>query len=346
MTATRRTARRRVTVLAAVVLTPIALILIAGYVLLRSIGVVGPSDPGATVEVVIPQGSSAADIGQLLEEKGVVRSALGFEVVARLDGRGQHIQAGRYELRRGLSARAALAVLEKGATAEFVRVTFPEGSWLTDFATRLAEATDISAANFLGLATSGEIRSTLQPDTVDTLEGLLFPSTYQVVEEDTGRTVIKRLVTEFERRVAALDFSRAKAKGLSRYEAVIVASMIEAEARVPQDRPKIAEVIYNRLEKGMRLEIDATIHYALGRHKRVLTASDLEVRSPYNTRMHYGLPPTPIGAPGLASLTAALNPAEGDLLYYVVKDCQGRHAFSASYDRFLENKAAYEQLEC
>jgi UPF0755 protein len=122
--------------------------------------------------------------------------------------------------------------------------------------------------------------------------------------------------------------------------------MVEAEAKVDKDRPKIAEVIYNRLQQGIRLGIDATISYALGHHVAALTRSDLAVDSPYNTRLRTGLPPTPIGAAGLASLQAAAAPATGDLLYYVVADCRGHHFFSADYDAFLRAKARYEALTC
>ena len=178
------------------------------------------------------------------------------------------------------------------------------------------------------------------------MEGLLFPSTYQVIERDTPRSIALRLAEEFDKQAGAVDFSRVEALGISPYEAIIVASMIEAEASVPEDRDRIAAVIYNRLEENMALGIDATVLYALGEHKEELTTEDLQVDSPYNTRQVTGLPPTPIGAPGAESLAAAANPAEGDWLYYVLSDCDGHHAFSVSYDEFLQNKAAYQELSC
>jgi UPF0755 protein len=187
----------------------------------------------------------------------------------------------------------------------------------------------------------------LLPPEVDNLEGLLFPSTYQIVRKDSEADVARRLVDQTVEETVELDFeAKAAARGVTPYEAVIVASMIEAEAKAPGDRGKIARVIYNRLDEGMRLGIDATVLYALGEHKNVLTNADLAVDSPYNTRKVAGLPPTPIGAPGAGSLEAAVNPAEGDWLYYVVSDCAGHHAFSESYDEFLQNKAKYQALEC
>ena len=318
-----------------------------GWLYLRSIGIGTASDPHGRARVRVPRGADASTIGRLLEERGIVSSSLGFRVAVWLEGGGEDIQAGTYALPRGLSGPDALrALLEGPEGVAYVTVTFPEGSWLTDFARRVEEDTHISGDRFLALARRGRIRSRLQPPRVDTLEGLLWPSTYQVVRRDDAATLVRRLVTEFEQRAATVDFARVGATGVSPYEAVIVASMVEAEAARDSERPLIARVIYNRLEKGMRLEIDATVNYALGEHKESLSQSDLAVDSPYNTRLVAGLPPTPIGAPGIESLRAAAAPAEGEWLYYVLEDCRGRHAFSVTYEEFLANKAAYQELDC
>lgn len=344
MTLTRR--GKIVTALGVVV--GIVFIAIAGaYLFLRSIGVYGESAPGATVHLDIPKGAGAASIGELLADKGVIKSSLGWRIALALHSGDEAIEAGSYDVPAGLTAPDAIDyLLGHPPKAAFTRVTFPEGSWLTDFARRLDEDTDVDGDEFLALATSGSVRSRYQPDDVDTLEGLLFPSTYQVVAKDTARSVLERLVGEMEKQVGALDESKIDALGYSPYQAIIVASMVEAEAKVDADRPKIARVIYNRLHDGMRLGIDATIDYALGEHKTELTQSDLAVDSPYNTRLVTGLPPTPIGAPGLESLKAAFDPAPGDWLYYVLADCDGHHAFSTSYDQFLRDKAAYQSLSC
>ncbi len=319
----------------------------AGAVYLRSIGVGGTSEEGDLVDVAIPKGATAESIGEILQKADVIESALAFRVAAFLGEGEEEIQAGRYELPQGLTATDALEMLVDASPIEnFVNVTFPEGSWLTDFARTLEDKTHIDGDAFLKLVTTGKIDSEYRPANIDSMEGLLFPSTYQVIEKDTARSVAERLASEFENQLSDLDFSETQAMGISPYEAITVASMIEAEAGVAEDRDKIAAVIYNRLEEGMTLGIDATVSYALGEHKEELTVSDLEVDSPYNTRKYPGLPPTPIGAPGKASLEAALDPADGSWLYYVVSDCEGHHAFSTSYDEFLENKAAYQALEC
>jgi peptidoglycan lytic transglycosylase G len=346
MTLTRR---GRLVTLLVIIVTLFGVPALGGYIYLRSIGFYGESDPGGRVAIVIPRGADAGRVGDILEEAGVVDSGFGFVLATRIDGGFEDIQAGRYELFRGLTARDALATLTKRRplAEDFVTVTFPEGSWLEDFAARLEEDTHLSKRRFLRLVTKGGVDSPLLPPEVETLEGLLFPSTYQIIRKDNEVEVARRLVDQMAEEIDGLDFAvKAESLGVTPYEAVIVASMIEAEAKAPGDRDKIARVIYNRLEEDMRLDIDATVLYALGEHKEVLTNTDLAVDSPYNTRRVAGLPPTPIGAPGAGSLEAAVNPADGDWLYYVVSDCEGHHAFSESYDEFLQNKAKYQALEC
>lgn len=332
-------------VLLFLLLAPVA----GAYFYLRSIGFYGESDPGEPVEVRIPRGAGTETIGRVLEDNGVIESAFGFRLANYFEGGIEDVQAGRYELPTGLTARDALqALIETGPLgAEFVTVTFPEGAWLVDFAATLGDRTHLSEKKFLDIVENGEVPARMKPDEIDTLEGLLFPSTYQIVEKDTARSVAERLVEEMEEQTAELDFdSKAEALGLTPYEAMIVASMIEGEASVGGDRDKIARVIYNRLEQGIALGIDATIIYGLGEHRTELFESDLQLDSPYNTRLVQGLPPTPIGAPGIESLTAAVNPADGDWLYYVLSDCEGHHAFSVDYDDFLADKRAYQALEC
>ena len=314
---------------------------------LRSNGLLKESDPRGKVTLTIPKGAGTSTIGDLLEEKGVIDSALGFRIAAYTEGGLPDIQAGKYTLSLGLSAKDALAALEEGPKIPpIVEITFPEGSWLEEMAATYASSTGQSAESFMDAATSGRIRSRWQAEGVETLEGLLFPATYEISEKEDEADVVTKLVDEFDERFASAGAQGASRLGITPYEAVIVASMIEAESRIDSERPKIASVIYNRLEQDIPLGIDATIIYGIGERGRTLTTEDLEQDSPYNTREELGLPPTPIGAPGEESLRAALNPADGDLLYYVLVDCEGHHAFSESYEEFLENKAVYESLEC
>jgi UPF0755 protein len=317
-----------------------------GIVYLNSIGVASSSVPGQPVEVEIPEGTSMTEVGDILEEKGVIKKAFGFRIVSMFGGGDEGIQAGTYQLSTGLSARDALDKMLEGPEVTFITVTFPEGSWLPEFAEKLDEETDIRGRDFLRVLESGRVKSNLLPGNSNNFEGLLFPSTYQIVEEDSAQTIAQRLIDETEKQLDKVNTSKAEAMGYSKYEIIIIASMIQAEAGVSQDRGKIARVIYNRLDEGMMLGIDATVIYALGERKNSLTSEDLEVDSPFNTRKVAGLPPTPIGAPGSEAIKAAANPADGPWLYYVLTDCDGRHAFSVDYDDFLADKADYQNLSC
>jgi UPF0755 protein len=211
---------------------------------------------------------------------------------------------------------------------------------LTQIADRVHEELGFAEDGFLKLAEgSGWSLPPYLPDGKGT-EGFLFPETYRFAKGDTtARDVVQRLLDQFRTEADELEWRSATDLGVSDYEAVIIASMIEREASVPSDRAKIAAVIYNRLADGMPLGIDATVGYIDPDPSNGLTASDFEIDSPYNTRLHTGLPPTPIASPGLASLRAALAPAHVPYLYYVLCSADGHHRFSASYDRFLADKA-------
>ena len=344
----RLTARGRLAAALGILLLILAVLAVPAGLWLRSVGLWKASDPSGRVTVVIPKGASTAEIGDLLAEEGVVDSALGFRIAVYLEGGVGDIQAGRYTLSKGLSAKDALAELQAGPKVpEIVEVTFPEGSWLEEFAEIYASATGDPAEDFVEAATSGRIRSKWQPGEIDTLEGLLFPATYEVATKNDAADMVSTLVAEFDERFAEADGAASTGRlGITPYEAVIVASMIEAEASVDSERSKIASVIYNRLEEEIPLGIDATIIYGIGERGRTLTTEDLEQDSPYNTRENLGLPPTPIGSPGEASLNAALDPADTDLFYYVLADCEGHHAFSETYEEFLENVERYRELVC
>lgn len=317
-----------------------------GYLYLSSIGVYGSSDPGRKVTIEIPQGSSASSVGSILAEEGVIKSAMGFRIAAYLDGGFEQIQAGEYELRTGLTARDALeALIESGPKGEETfSLTFQEGLWLTEMADKIEAETDLSGEKFLQLIEDGRVTSPLLPDG-GSMEGLLFPSTYSFFAKDNERAIAQKMVDEMTTRAEQLGLADNDF-GLTPYEVIIVASMIEAETRMDAERPMVARVIYNRLEQGIALGIDATYLYALEERNRSLTVSDLAIESPYNLRTNLGLPPTPIGAPGQASLEAAMSPAEGEWIFYVLEDCEGNHAFSVTNEEFLQNKAAYQALSC
>jgi UPF0755 protein len=299
---------------------------------------------GSPVSVTIARGESASQIGNELARDGVVASGFFFNLRAIIDGDRAALKAGRFTLRRGMSYSAALTALTTQAPAPAeVRVVIPEGE------TRRQIAALATADGLRGSYLRASRRSSLldpisygAPSTVRTLEGFLFPATYLIAPRSSAQTLVAEQLTAFHQRFDTIDMSYARAHQLSRYDVLIIASMVEREAQLARERPLIAAVIYNRLRLGMTLGIDATLRYALRDYTQPLTASQLANPTPYNTRLHRGLPPTPISNPGVASIDAAAHPANVPYLYYVVRPgtC-GADSFATTYSQFLADVAAY-----
>lgn len=296
-------------------------------------------EPGLPVSVDIPPGSAARQIGVLLAEAGVVQSAGQFELAVRTTETAERLQAGRYDLETGMANDAVIDILLTGPIIETFRVTVREGLWIGEVLDEIAGQTDFDLAE-LRRALSTVESPLLQGPASDPIswEGLLFPDTYDFALDVRPKDILQRLADTMVQRVDGIDWSKLESKGLSVYEGLIIASLVESEAGVDGDRPLIASVVVNRLEVPMPLGIDATVIYAIGQRGKSLTQSDLEIDSPYNTREFAGLPPTPIGSPGRASLEAAASPADTDFLYYVLTSPTGEHSFTASYDEFLAFK--------
>ncbi|HVM39967.1 MAG TPA: endolytic transglycosylase MltG [Acidimicrobiia bacterium] len=311
-----------------------------GFWLVRQIN--PPGGPGDPVAIEIPQGASATAVARILDDEGVITSERIFRIYARVTGAGE-FQAGIYrkgEFRRDMSMGDAISALEAGPVIEYVRLTVPEGFTLAQIAERVGELEGRSGERFLELANSGEIRSRFQPAGSTNLEGLLFPDTYQVAEDEDEAGILRRMVSQFEAVADEVGLeAKAATVGLSPYEAIVVASLIEEETRIADERELVSAVIHNRLEKGMLLQIDATVLYALGEHKNRVLFRDLEVDSPYNTYRTPGLPPTPIAAPGAGALQAAVEPADVAFLFYVKTDEDGRHAFAETAAEHERNVA-------
>ncbi|HVW17954.1 MAG TPA: endolytic transglycosylase MltG, partial [Solirubrobacteraceae bacterium] len=289
----------------------------------------------------------AARVGDLLERRGVIASSFFFSLRARLEGKRDELQAGTFTLRRDMPYAAAIDVLTHNPPPPpTVKLTIPEGRTRHDIAA-LAERAGIRG-DYLELSA----RRTAQldphgygaPRARRNLEGFLFPATYELRRSQaTAANLIAQQLQAFQDNFADVDLTYARERNLTAYDVLIIASMIEREAAVPKDRRLISAVIYNRLHDHMPLGIDATLRYALDDWSRPLTTSQLRTDSPFNTRLHTGLPPTPIGNPGLASIEAAAKPARVPYLYYVVKPCgHGAHAFSATAQQFEHDVAAYE----
>jgi peptidoglycan lytic transglycosylase G len=307
----------------------------------RCRGADGP--PHDTVEVTIPDGASGGEVLTILKRAGVIRcDGLVGGMLLRNTGHADEIRAGAHELTTNMTIPAAVDVLiSPEPEVPTVQITIPEGYRITQIADRARDDLGIPRRRFLREADSGEhALPPYLPEGTPTVEGFLFPKTYEFVEGDaTADALIRTMLDQFATEVDGLPWSNAQRLGVTPYEAVVIASMIEREARVPGDRAKIAAVIYNRLEEGMTLGIDATLLYDDPTPDGQLSASDLEYDSPYNTRINPGLPPTPIASPGLPSLRAALSPAHVPYLYYVLCGADGAHRFSVDYDTFLADKA-------
>jgi UPF0755 protein len=311
-------------------------------------GKVDPSGgPGEEVAVDIPRGTSTAGIASLLDEKGVITDAGVFKLYLRVKGGGP-FDAGLYRMPTNSAMGDVVQILEKGpALPPAFNITIPEGLVIDQVVSRVDDSEQFDGAEFRAAIESGDVRSKYSPPGQTSLEGLLFPDTYRVEESAAGDELglLGRMVGTFDQIATEVGYDEAESKvGYSAYEAIIVASLVEAEAKDDADRAKIARVVYNRLEQGIPLGIDATFYFALPLDRRgtSLRQSDLDRPGPYNTRLNRGLVPTPIALPGRASLEAALNPEPGPWLYYVLKD-QRTHAFSESYDEFLRNKRAAQE---
>lgn len=291
--------------------------------------------PGLAVTFTVQPGDGSLDIGKGLERLGVVDSAGRFRAVAQERGLDAALKPGTYRLETGMSVDAVIDLLVRGPNLGS-RFTIPEGFTVAQIVDRLAATHRFPKAEIVKALSSPELDVPFRPKRVKILEGLLFPQTYQINKEDTPVTVLRQMLDQLQSVTSRYDLRAAPAH-LTPYQVLIVASIIEREAKVPADRPKIARVIYNRLARQQRLQIDATVQYALHTSRR-LSNKDLAVDSPYNTYAHGGLPPTPVASPGEESIRAALQPASGPWLYYVLISKDGRHAFTSDPNEFARLK--------
>jgi len=337
----RRSTRGRV--LPLVALGVLAVVVVGALMLFQPFG----SVEGSQVQVSIPSGSSAREIGDRLAQAGVVDSGVLFSVRATLSGKRNSLRSGRHTLRKDMSYANAITVLSKpdvSAKPPTVNVTIPEGRTrreVVPIARRAGLRGDYLEASKRFAGALSPFRYDAPPGT-RSLEGFLFPATYELKDGAPARDLVERQLTAFRRNFARVDLDRSRRKKLTAYDVLIIASMVEREAQRGSERPLIAAVIYNRLKDGIPLGIDATTRYILNKPSGALTDSELEIDSPYNTRKRAGLPPTPIGNPGLASIRAAARPATVPYLYFVVKPgtC-GEHAFSRTIEEFQRDSAQY-----
>lgn len=315
----------------------VSIVVIVGFFVwfLRQVDPPGPEGDAVTIE--IPDDISRDELATLLADNDVIASAGAFSIYSRVRGYGA-LPAGEYTFNENSNMNDVITSLRGGPAIVEFKVTIPEGFTISQIAARVGEEIPtISEDDFLQAVASGTVRSRYMPPDAASMEGFLFPDTYVVGEETTAEGLLTRMVERFDEVGTAVGI--ANVPGTTPYEVVTVASMIEEEAKIADERPKISRVIYNRLNQGIPLGIDATLLYTKS-DDRTLTEAELEADSPYNTRTNQGLTPTPISNPGQAALTAAAHPADGEWLYYVIADADGRHSFSVSYEEFLADKAA------
>jgi len=303
-----------------------------------------PPAGNASVMVTIEPDAKINSIASMLVDKNIIKSAFIFEMVAKYKGISK-ITPGNYALKEGMSASEAINGLTNEPIINEFTVTIPEGFSVKQIADRLSSKTKIDGTEFLNQAQNGahskdfQKYSFLSKNPTQTLEGYLFPKTYILNENTSSTEFITMMLDQYEKETAGIDFAKIEqTKGLTSNEILTIASLIEAEARIDDERPLISAVIYNRLNKNMKLQICATVLYVLPERKAKLTTEDLKVDSPYNTYLHAGLPPGPICNPGIASIQAAVNPAAVDYLYYVLTSQEGRHTFTNNYKDFVEAK--------
>lgn len=343
--------RRRKTLLAIVVLAVLIIVIgvpiFAAYTLLLKPDVHVAA--GRPVTVTVPEGAGAADIARILAEAGVVENAQMFRLRTRFDGVDGAFKPGKYDLDTRMPYEELVKRLVAGPPVAYVDVTIPEGFTIDQIAARLEEKIGIPASEFIELTKHGAERYAaerpyLRDVKTGSLEGYLFPKTYRIKEGMTADDVVHTMLDQFDTEVAQVDLGHAVSKNLTLHDVVIIASMIEREARLDEERPLVSSVIYNRLRKGMRLEIDATIEYILPGNRPRLLNKHLAIDSPYNTYRYPGLPVGPISNPGLASLKAAAQPADTPYLYYVLTGKDGSHTFCATYEEFQRAKAKSREV--
>ncbi len=328
-----------------VILVIVLLLLVAGSVL-NYLQIFSSRKNGQDVAVSIAQGSSTGDIATVLEDKDIVKSSFIFKLVVKHTKTGDMLQAGDYTLNTGMSMMEIIENLKKGQAAKTYDFTVPEGFTSRQIARLLKEKGSIDEQEFLDTVKTGKGINFKYSHLLKghSLEGFLFPDTYSVYKDSTSREIIEKMVKRFEEVVPSNIEQIAKKRGLSFYKIIVLASLVEREARIEDERPLVSAVYYNRIKLDMLLECDATIQFLFDKPKEILLYKDLEIDSPYNTYKYKGLPPGPIANPGLPSIKAALYPASVDYLYYVVKG-EGRHKFSKTFEEHQKAVEEYRNSE-
>jgi UPF0755 protein len=299
-------------------------------------------EKGLEVEVEIKEGMTLTQISELLEEKGIIDNALLFKLYVEGKGLEKKLLPGIYVLKTLSEYDVVLKSITSGPEIITFKLIIPEGFTIKQIEERIKSELPFIDKNELGK--SFDVTNynydflKVNQEYVPSLEGFLFPKTYEVLQDYTAKNVIEMLLYQYQFETSSLDYSKMLEEGKSQYDILKIASMIEREAYIPEERVLISAVIHNRLNLEMPLGIDATLSYFLDKWDEPLTESDLETDTPYNTRIYKGLPPTPICNPGIESIRAALEPANVDYLYYVVTDpISHKHSFASTLEEHNKN---------
>ncbi|SEM69964.1 endolytic transglycosylase MltG [Paenibacillus sp. OV219] len=310
-----------------------------------------PASSGDAVQVELKKGASPFEFAEVLKEQGVIRNAFIFKYYLRYKHEGPKFQAGVYELKPGMTKEEIIAKLNAGETKkeETIRFTIPEGFTVEQIADTLSKAGYVDKAAFIALTDKDQVWSDV--DEVKNipkdaklrhrLEGYLFPETYEMVKSSKPEDIITRMLQELDHKLDTLPDNWEESlteHDISMHEMLTIASLVEREVVIDEERPIVAGIIYNRLKKGMPLQIDATVQYLLDKQKERLLLTDLDVDSPYNTYKVKGLPPGPIASPSIKSIDAALFPKQTDYYYYVTKkDGSHEHLFAETLKEHNRN---------
>ena len=301
------------------------------------------------ISVNIPQGSAASEISSILDATGVITSKLAFELYLRNENLTDKLRAGSYELPNNLSFEELTALLLKGPPLKTYTITVPEGLWISETLETLSAQTGYDVVQLENSLISGQVTSSFltsqQSLILQNWEGLLFPNTYQIDIEANGEDILQIMVDELESRYNQLLTSNSLPEWINdENEFFTIASLIEAESKLDEDRPLVSSVIRNRLNDDMLLQIDAAVLYALQKRKSQVLLVDLQVDSPYNIYKYTGLPPTPISGFGQKAMQAIFDTPDNDFIYYLLTDINGKMTFTNNYEEFinLKNKAKEE----
>ncbi len=323
------------------IFTALALVMISTVIFFDIIAHVSWGALGTVQEIVVPPGSSLAAISDSLQKKNVIKNKRWFEFIVQLRGLSGSLHSGVFKVPENASFAQVIHTLTE-STPEVVTVTIVEGLQAREIAKILAKKFDFSAEQFMRIVRDSSLAKQWGLPG-NTLEGFLFPQTYKFFKNQTPKAIAHQMVKEFFATVPDSFTQRAKQYGWTLEQAVTLASIIEGEAMRGEERPLISSVYHNRLRRGMRLQADPTIQYIIDDGPRRLLTKDLEIKSPYNTYLHSGLPPGPISNPGFGSIKAALYPEKSNYLYFVARG-DGYHTFSRTNREHINAKRHLQQL--